>query len=312
MRTRELDRPAQPAATYAAARARFEASLAQDSPLVDTASRSQLIGPGHRTDRVIVFFHGLTNSPQQFLRLASRFTQHGYTVLIPRLPYHGYRDRMSVDLAQLTAAQLIDATAEAIDVAAGLGDRVSVSGISLGGVLAVWAAQFRPVALAAPIAPAIGIPQLPPAPARLLFDLIGRLPNRFMWWDPRVKDALLGPAYAYPRFSTHALAQTQALGYALLDEARVTPPRAERVWMISNAADLAVSNTAAEWLAARWREAGARNVRSFRFPRCLKLFHDLVDPLQPNARPDVVHPVLEQIMVTDTAPNPQRLCEQAR
>jgi hypothetical protein len=87
------------------------------------------------------------------------------------------------------------------------------------------------------------------------------------------------------------------------------PPRARRVWMISNAADLAVSNPAGERLTKGWESAGAASLRGFRFPGCLKLFHDLVDPLQPNAQPDLVHPVLEQIIVTDTAPDPQTLCK---
>jgi hypothetical protein len=309
MSASSLDRPEQPAGSYEEARERFDTSVQRDPEQVDPASRSQLIGPGHRTQRAIVFFHGLTNSPQQFLRLGSRFTAHDYTLLIPRLPYHGYRDRMTTELERLTMDDLIDTTAEAVDIAAGLADEVSVSGISLGGVLAVWAAQYRNVALAAPIAPAIGIYRLPYNAARSIYRAMGRVPNRFVWWDPRVKQNLPGPTYAYYRFSTHALAQTQYLAYQLVDGARQMPPRARRVWMISNAADLAVSNPAGERLTKGWESAGAASLRGFRFPGCLKLFHDLVDPLQPNAQPDLVHPVLEQIMVTDTAPDPQTLCK---
>ncbi len=306
-----LDRPEQPASSYEEARARFEASVQRDPEQVDPASRSRLIGPGHRTRRAIVFFHGLTNSPRQFLHLGSRFAEREYTLLIPRLPYHGYRDRMTTELARLTIEDLVDATAEAIDLAAGLADEVSVSGISLGGVLAVWAAQYRKVALAAPIAPAIGIYRVPYGAARTVYRAMGRLPNRFIWWDPRVKQNLPGPPYAYYRFSTHALAQTQYLAYRLVDDARQRAPRAQRVWLISNAADLAVSNLAGERLTKGWESAGATGVRAFRFPGCLKLFHDLVDPLQPNARPELVHPVLEQIVVTDTAPDPRALCDAA-
>jgi hypothetical protein len=72
--------------------------------------------------------------------------------------------------------------------------------------------------------------------------------------------------------------------------------------MISNAADLAVSNAAAAVLVKRWCQAGATNVRAFEFPRRLHLFHDLIDPLQPNAQPDLVHPILEQIIIDGSAP----------
>ena len=74
--------------------------------------------------------------------------------------------------------------------------------------------------------------------------------------------------------------------------------------MISNAADLAVSNAASATLVKRWRKVGATNVHTFQFPDQLKLFHDVVDPLQPNAQPDLVHPILEQIIVDGTAPEP--------
>ena len=77
------DRPERPAATYEEACARFEALLREDTQAVDPESRSRLISPGQRTQRAIVFLHGLTNSPQQFLRLSERFVARGYTVFIP-------------------------------------------------------------------------------------------------------------------------------------------------------------------------------------------------------------------------------------
>lgn len=296
-----------PARTYDEACTRFYALLRQDSEAVDPRSRARLLTPGHRSERAIVFFHGLSNSPQQFLSLAERFTARGYVVLIPRLPYHGYRDRMTSDLHKLRARDLVEATAGAIDLAAGLADEVTVSGISLGGVLAAWAAQCRPVALAAPIAPAMGIRFLPRALSDAVFVVLDRLPDRFAWWDPRHKGDLLGPEYAYPRFSTHALAQTERLAAQVLDSARRSRPRATTIWMISNAADKAVSNTSSALLTKRWQQVGASNVHAFQFPRRLKLFHDLVDPLQPHARPALVHPVLEQILVDGTPPDPMTL-----
>ncbi|MBV9898818.1 MAG: alpha/beta hydrolase [Chloroflexi bacterium] len=291
-----LDRPEQPARGFDEAHARFDALLRQDPPAVDPRSRSWLASPGYRTERVVVFLHGLTNSPRQFRSLGERFAAKGYTVLVPRLPYHGYLDRMTTDLAQLRAYELVDATAQAIDIAAGLADHVTVSGISLGGVLAIWAAQYRSVAVAAPIAPALGLPLLPLWATRPAFAAVSRLPNWFMWWDPRRKDRLPGPDYAYPRFPTHALAETQCLGADLFDAAKRRPPRAATVWMITNASDLAVNNSAIRSLVDHWRTAGANAVYTYEFPRKLKLFHDIVDPLQPGARPDVVYPILEDLI----------------
>ncbi|HET6314869.1 MAG TPA: alpha/beta fold hydrolase [Chloroflexota bacterium] len=299
-----LEAPAEhPAQSYDEAYARFEALLRADSDEVDAESRSRLLGPGHRTQRVVVFFHGLSNAPRQFLKLSERFLARGYTVFIPRVPYHGYTNRMTTDLALLKVRDLVDTTAMAIDLAAGLADEVTVSGISMGGVLAVWGAQFRSVAVAAPIAPAIGLPYLPGSVTSVAFRGLGRLPNRFMWWDPRKKEQLAGPPYAYPRFSTRALSETQRLGFELLRASRRAPPRARSVWMINNAADLAVSNAASALLVKNWQAAGGgNNVHAFMFPKRLKLFHDVVDPLQPNAQPDLVHPILEQVIVDGQPP----------
>ena len=295
--------PERPCTRFAEACERFEALLRLDTWQVDPASRSRLITPGRRTERAIVFFHGLTNSPQQFLCLAERFQARGYAILIPRLPYHGYSDRMSTDLQRLTGTDLVNAASDAVDIATGLADNVTVSGISVGGVLAAWVAQFRAVARAVPIAPAVGIPVLPLGLSAAAFRAMRRLPNRFVWWDPRVKQALPGPTYAYFRYSTHALAEAQRVGFELLSIAQSVPPRARTIGVISNAADLAVSNTASDLLVKHWRTLGA-DVHTFQFPRRLKLFHDLVDPLQPNAQPALVHPVLEQIIVDEVVPDP--------
>jgi alpha-beta hydrolase superfamily lysophospholipase len=311
MSARSADRPERPATTFDEARWRFEELLRQDSDAVAPESRSRLISPGHRTQRAIVFFHGLTNSPQQFLSLSERFTARGYAIFVPRIAYHGYLDRMTTDHAHLRASDLVDGAAAALDLAGGLADEITVSGISMGGVLAIWAAQYRPVAVVAPIAPAIGVPVLPYALTGTVFGALGRLPNRFVWWDPRYKQNLPGPPYAYPRFSTHALVETQRLALDLVDAARDAPPRAHKVWMISNAADLAVSNAASALLVKHWSEAGATNVRTFQFPRHLKLFHDLVDPLQPNSQSDLVHPILETIIVDDQLPNVASLSRSA-
>jgi alpha-beta hydrolase superfamily lysophospholipase len=297
-----LDRSPRPAGSYAEACERFEASLLRDTPDVDPLSRSRLETPGQRATRAIVFLHGLTNSPQQFGMFSQRFLARGYSVLTPRLPYHGYVDRMTKDLAQLRAAQLIDVTAEAIDIACGLADEVTVCGLSLGGVLAIWAAQFRRIAVAAVIAPAIGLPILPLRATGFTFGALGKLPNRFIWWDPRSKEKIPGPPYAYPRWSTHALVQTQRLGLDLMDAARHSAPRADTTWVITNASDLAVNNAASVLLVKRWRGAGATRVKTFQFPRHMKLWHDVIDPLQPHAQPDLVHPMLEEIIADGRTP----------
>ena len=314
--------PADPAGSLAEALERVAALQARDTGAeINPLSRTRLLlpegavwlaGPAgsdppgaapRRTARVYLCFHGLTNSPQQYVPLAARLLAQGdSSVFVPRLPRHGYADRMTTTLAALTEAELVAATAAAVDAAAGLADEVVVTGISMGGVLAAWAAQHRPVARVVVVAPAIGLPYVPPAVDPLLTALLLRLGNRFFWWDPRAKADAPGPAYAYPRFPTHALAYTQRLGLHLIDAARAAPPRARSTWMVTNANDLAISNGEADRLAAAWRRSGGAGVRSYTFPRRLGLFHDIVDPEQPYEKVSITHPALERLIVDGEPP----------
>jgi pimeloyl-ACP methyl ester carboxylesterase len=260
--------------------------------------------PGPRAARVYLCLHGLTNSPQQYVPLAQRLLARGdAAVFIPRIPRHGLADRMTTVLAQLTEAELVDATAEAVDLAAGLADEVVVTGLSMGGVLAAWAAQYRPVARVVVVAPAIGLPFLPSFTASPLAALTLRLGNRFFWWDPRTKAEAPGPTYAYPRYATHALARVQRLGLRLIDVAPTTPPAARSVWMVTNGADLAVSNGLADRLADNWRRSGGSDVHQYEFPRRLRLFHDIVDPEQPYQQVQITHPALERLLVDGEPPD---------
>ena len=291
-----------PAASRAEALARWRSIAALDGDSVDPEGVSRLLEPsqsgGELAGHAIVLLHGLCNSPRQFRPLAERFTARGATVLLPRLPHHGLRDRMTRALSNLEVDDALRLTSEAIDIAAGLGNSVTVAGLSVGGVLAGWAAQARPIERAVLIAPSIGYPALPLATARIVFAALRQLPDRFIWWDGKLREHIPGPPYAYPRFSTRAIARIQQLGFALLDAARTTPPRAQRVWLVTNASDRAVDNTAAKLLAARWCAVSVHpaSIRTHEFPLSMGAAHDVVDPHQPYARTEAVYPVLERII----------------
>ena len=205
---------------------------------------------------------------------------------------------MTLALAQLKTVDAVRSTSEAIDIAFGLGSHVTVAGLSIGGVLAAWAAQYRPVSRAVLIAPSIGYPVMPLAVSRLIFAALRHLPNRHIWWDGKLRERIPGPTYAYPRFATRAIANIQQLGFSLLGDAGRHPPMAPEVWVVTNAADRAVDNAAARLLAARWRASGAPpgSIHEHEFPLSAGVEHDLIDPHQPYARTEAVYPVLERII----------------
>ncbi len=285
---------ARPATTYAAGIRIVDSLTALAGPGISSECRSECFTHGGRTGRVIVLLHGLTNCPAQFDSLARLAFATGANVYVPRLPHHGFADRMTPELARLRAEELCAFTDRVLDAAHGLGDSVTVMGLSIGGVMAAWAGQERAdVDRAVAIAPMIGWAGAPgPARTAALARLGGTLPNAFVWWDDQLKERLGGPRHVYPRFATRSVAACMQMGGATLARAAHRAPAARELVMITVGGDKAADNGAAAALVAAWRAHGARNVRTIEFPASLHLNHDIVDPEQVGARPAVSYPVL--------------------
>jgi carboxylesterase len=93
------------------------------------------------------------------------------------MPRHGLADRMTSELGKLRAEELRDFGDLTVDIAVGLGDRVTVVGLSAGGVVAAWLAQHRPeVARAVLIAPSFGLGTLGKWPQLVFMNLLLALP----------------------------------------------------------------------------------------------------------------------------------------
>ncbi|HSG18621.1 MAG TPA: alpha/beta fold hydrolase [Anaerolineae bacterium] len=283
----------EPVADYDAAVAATEARQEQEALLnVNPACQTSLISHGQRTEKAIVYVHGFTNCPAQFDQLGQEFFDLGYNVFVPRMPHHGLSDRLTDDLSHLTAEELTAFADETMDIARGLGEEVTVVGLSGGGSVAGWIAQERQdVDNVVIIAPMFGILSLPPFSVKPLANAALTLPNLFMWWDPATKEAIPGPDYAYPRYATEAAGNLLRLGRYVNEQAAEKPPAAGRIVAVTNAVDPAVNNEVFAEIVDRWRSAGFP-VESYEFPAELNLPHDVVDPRQPDARTELVYPIL--------------------
>jgi carboxylesterase len=289
-----------PTTDYAQALRRIDSLRAADPADLNPLCRLVLMSHGHRAGRAVILLHGLTNCPRQFEALGELLYARGANVLIARIPHHGLEDRLTPDLARLTAPELTAFGDEVADIGHGLGDRVTVAGLSLGAVVAAWLAQERSdVDRAVVIAPVFGVPQLwfPLTPGLTRFFLW--IPNQFVWWDDRAREKVSGPPYVYPRFSTRALGEVLRLGDAIWVAACLGAPRARAITLVTVEGDPAVNNQAALSIERCWRSRSGARVTAFQFPRRLKLGHDLIDPLQPYQRVDVVYPVLADLMLAD-------------
>jgi carboxylesterase len=292
-----ISRP-DPAADYADAVERIEAFQAQQaSPALNPLCQLQFMSHGQKTERAIVFVHGYTNCPQQFHELGQQFYELGYNVLLVPAPHHGLADRMTTEHARLTAEDLAAYTDSVADMAQGLGEHVSLAGISMGGIAAAWAAQQRSdVDLAVLISPAFGFKMVPAKATAPAVNAFLALPNLYQWTDSSLK-AANGPDHTYPRRSTRALAQTLRFGLAVQALTEGAPPAAGSILVITNAGDPSVDNALTAEVVDAWREWGV-DVATYQFPADLELEHDLIDPSK-QTQP-VVYPRLVEL-ITNTA-----------
>jgi carboxylesterase len=273
-----------PASGYEAATDRYEAISAGEAD-VRPECRSRLYTDGAPTARVVVLFHGLTNCPRQMVELAERLHADGATVLVLRAPEHGLEGDVG-RMGGTDAEDFRDYADDAVDIAAGLGDEVTVMGLSLGGMLAAWAAEERPeVDRAVVIAPALAVGGVPELVADGFTNLFSRLPNL------KLPSGGTELPHAYPpAIATHPTAQMFRLGEHVVEAADADAPTAS-VAVVLNDNDRTVSNDRAEELVERW-EASGTPVDVVRLPKGLGLPHDIVDVAQPKGRTDVVYPVL--------------------
>jgi carboxylesterase len=293
----DLQSHSDPAVSYSDALRRVEALRAADDTAVNPLCRLRLMDHGHRTGRVVVLFHGLTNCPQQFDAFGQRLYERGANVLIARLPHHGLADRMTADLGRLRAAELVGFGDRVVDIARGLGDSVTVSGLSVGGTLAAWVAQQRrDVDRVVVIAPVFGVHQVPVLLTGLAARLAMMLPDRLIWWNDQQRAKLSGPPYCYPRFSTRALGETLRLGFAVAEQARRAPPAAASVVVVTVENDEGVRNESAAAVEALWQRRAPAAVGAFQYAESLGVRHDMIDPLQPYAKVDVSYPPLLERM----------------
>ena len=263
---------------YADAIGIIEGIQALDGPNVNPACRTRLYTHGHRTERSLVLLHGFTNCPAQFDELGRRFFERGWNVLIPRYPRHGYADRLNTAIAELTSEQLIAVANRSADAGLGLGEKLHVAGLSLGGILTGHLAQTREdIERTVLVAPLFGLRPLP-APAFVALTQIAYvLPNFYIWWDAKAKDRI-GPPHGYPRFATRAYAALFTLASREMAAARRAAPRVTSIGVITNAGEPRLDNRFTYQLVEAWRRHGA-NVDTFEFPVSEKLPHDLIDPV---------------------------------
>lgn len=291
---------ANPVTSYEEAITRIEAIQAGESAAeaLNPVCYTTLLTHGEKTEKVVVFFHGFTSCPAQYIPLAEEFFERGYNVYIPRQPYHGMSDNMTTALEALTAEDLANYGSSAADIAQGLGDEVIISGLSGGGSVASYIAQERSdVELAAPTAPFLGVGFIPAFLTKPVTNLALMLPNFYLWWDPTTKnDNPSSSPWQYNRYPIHALMANLELGFVAARAAETAVPEALAIMMIGNENDRSVNNQVTADLVKTWQKHDPNKVDTYDFERELGLPHDLISIDRAASRPDIVFPVMLELL----------------
>jgi esterase/lipase len=265
--------------------------------LIKPEGYSLIYKGGTPTKKVLLIFHGFTNCPMQYKVLGEQFYTAGYSVYIPRIPYHGLID----DTLQknITPQLLEDFAEQSLDFARTLGDEVVVTGISGGANLALYCwANHREINDVLLTAPLLSIRNIPPLILKILALGMHIIPNSFIWWDKKRKANHLGPYYAYARFSTKALAAFYQVGIDAMkkvkkDKLGNTPRNIIHTVTFDDEAVNNAYNISQLKLISNITNC---KLETYTFPEELHLKHDIIDPNQLYAKPEIVYPQLIQLL----------------
>lgn len=258
---------------------RVAALQALDGPDVVQQCGTSFLSHSTRADETVVLLHGFTNAPVQARELASAFFDNGSNVLVPRVPHHGLVDPYTKEPSELTPAELESFCDTVCDAAAGLGGRMRVIGLSLGGLLAAYLAKHRDeVSEAVLIAPFFQ-PKAVPGWADAPFDSAMRaLPDVYTWWNPKLHEVEVAGTFAYPKFSMKAVAAQIDMRRRLEREPVRRTTKLARVLLIVNDADIAVRADVARAFVAKHLAPLAEKVDVETIEKSYHFTHDLWEP----------------------------------
>ncbi|MFA6001807.1 MAG: alpha/beta fold hydrolase [Thermoleophilia bacterium] len=272
MNTGDLTSHPNPANTYEEAAGRVQAIIDAENGVVCDICGTRFYTHGGKTAKVVVLIHGLTNSPRQFEELGQQLFNDGYNVFIPRLPYHGLKTHTVSELGNTKPEDLSTFADYTADIATGLGDEVTVAGLSGGGTVAGFITQNRgDVDKTVLIAPLYGMSGVPPFANTMAGNLFSRLPDIDFSSssEPPRESVYLG-------WSTHGVAEYLILSRVARPDGDNSSSAVRNITVITNASDHTVNNGMTQDVAAAWESTGAKITR-YEFAQDLDLPHDYID-----------------------------------
>lgn len=266
-----------PATSYEEALVRF-AQLEQEEATLPLSpeGHSRLLVHGEKTERVFVLLHGLSSCPEQDIDLGKILFDSGANVIIPRAKYAGFADLLNTEQGKQSGQDLLNQTAIGLDIAAGLGNKTTLIGISASALAAAWMAQHRPgIESVLLIAPFFAPYRYSALRTNIVANLLAYLPNIFLWKDPHLKAAANDNSYNYPRWGTYTLASTLQLARNVAAY-RETLECNHLSFLVSDD-DETVNNHLTKKIFKRWKRENPDKIFYYAFPKSLQVPHNCLN-----------------------------------
>lgn len=262
--------------------------------LIQPQHQSILLHHGGTTPHVLVCFHGSTMSPDQWMEFAQPVYQQGINVLILREPHHAILNQQyagdqegtwtgnSVHLDEITPESLCQYADVSINISAGLGRKIHVIGISMGGILCSWVAFHRPdVAKIVMLAPAF---QMHPTVLKKWQE------DALVNFLSRVIVNTQGTDYVgYDNPSYNAIAAFLRLGRSIQETARSSRVVVKNITVIYNENDDKVENSAIRQFIDHIDDI---HPTVHVIEKSLNVPHDAIDRHWPAQKIGIVYPLL--------------------
>ncbi len=277
-----------PAASYEEALKKFSTIQEQEASLpLSPEGHSRLMVHGGKTERVFVLLHGLSSCPQQWVPLATLLFDRGANVVILRARDAGYANILNQEQNKQSGQDLIDQAAASLDIAASLGNKVTLVGLSAGALGASWMAQHRDgIDHVVLIAPFFSPYHWSVPVSDIVMSLLAHLPNFYIW----KKDYESDPSYLYPGYGTQCVAKTLQLSRAI--RAFQGPLKAGQVDVLFSGADVVVNHQVMEQVVQQWSHQNPGKVFKYEFPASLGIGHDCIDPNKHDSKTELSYPLI--------------------
>ena len=96
----------EPVSSFEDTVSQIERIITSEGPNLHPSGHTRFLSHRKKTATAVLWFHGYSSAPQQFIPLGQKCFDLGMNVYIPRAPHHGLNNRLTEETRKLTEGEL--------------------------------------------------------------------------------------------------------------------------------------------------------------------------------------------------------------